>query len=265
MDSLFKKRMDFYAHCKERTRYYRNKYQESITELKKILKYENQCEEDSKYVLDQRLREYEKGYVISQGGDIHPFYSNPTDENNRKTFYNKYCIGPRMQNYSILRNTYDNVCKDLKKDIKNAQRLEERARNDIIKYFDDRPVFFVATVRDVYQEVDECIKKAKNLPADYKYENHDSRTWGFFYDINDAIRRIECNATDMNEAGYYEYAVIEPHEKGLLGIDPAINGTLWFKAQYVEEIKNGKTYKVCTGYKMCDQPEWAKHTVGWAL
>ena len=39
--------------------------------------------------------------------------------------------------------------------------------------------YFIASVRDAKQEVDDITKKARNLPDDYKYENHDSRCWGF--------------------------------------------------------------------------------------
>ena len=51
---------------------------------------------------------------------------------------------------------------------------------NIMNFFSrKRKYYFIVSVRDAKQEVDDIIKKARNLPDDYKYENHDSRCWGF--------------------------------------------------------------------------------------
>lgn len=169
-------------------------------------------------------------------------------------------------NYNELRKQNAKKGLELKNKIKQCQSLEEKARQDLLNYFDNRTVWFVASVRDALQEVDDCVKEARGLPKDYKYENHDSRTWGFYYDLGKALEAVHRNVTDMNEAGFYNYAVIEPHDVGLLGIDKAISNTLWFKAEYKElKDKNGRPYKCCIGYKECPTPSWAEHTVGWCL
>ena len=136
---------------------------------------------------------------------------------------------------------------------------------NIMNFFSRKPkkYYFIATVRDARQEVEDIIKKAKGLPDDYKYENHDSRCWGFYRSKKKAIQAVTENWTDMNEAAYYHYAIIEPHYEGL--INPAIGEEMWFKAKYEEREDKRGTYKMCVGYEPCDVPEWAEHTCGWAL
>ena len=101
-------------------------------------------------------------------------------------------------------------------------------------------------MRDAKQEVDDIIKKVKNLPDDYKYENHDSRCWGFFRSKKKAIQAVTENWTDMNKAAYYRYAVIEPHYEGL--INPIIGEEMWFKAKYKEREDKRGTYKALDTY-----------------
>jgi hypothetical protein len=120
----------------------------------------------------------------------------------------------------------------------------------------NKKYYFIASVRDTLQEVPDELKKLKNLPDDYKYENHDSRCWGFFMSKRKAIHAVTENWTDMNEAGYYKYVVIEPHYEGLL--NPIPNEDIWFRAVYNKQ-------KICLGYKECERPDWAIDTVGWAI
>jgi len=135
---------------------------------------------------------------------------------------------------------------------------------NIMNFFSrKRKYYFIASVRDAKQEVDDIIKKAKNLPDDYKYENHDSRCWGFFRSKKKAIQAVTENWTDMNEAAYYHYAVIEPHYEGL--INPIIGEEMWFKAKYEEREDKRGTYKACVGYEPCDVPKWAKQICGWTI
>lgn len=134
---------------------------------------------------------------------------------------------------------------------------------NIMNFFSrKRKYYFIASVRDAKQEVDDIIKKARNLPDDYKYENHDSRCWGFFRSKKKAIQAVTENWTDMNEAGYYCYAVIEPHYEGL--INPIIGEEMWFKAKYEKRADDKEEY-YCTGYEPCEVPEWAKQTCGWTI
>ena len=65
---------------------------------------------------------------------------------------------------------------------------------NIMNFFSRRrKYYFIASVRDAKQEVDDIIKKARNLPDDYKYENHDSRCWGFFRSKKKAINKLNEN------------------------------------------------------------------------
>ena len=53
----------------------------------------------------------------------------------------------------------------------------------------------------------------------------DTRTWGFYSDVNDAISALHNNRTNMHEC-FYDYAIIEEYNEGIC------NGTLryqWFK------------------------------------
>lgn len=262
--SAFKIKTEYYFHCRTETAKARKAYEDFVKHSRMILKYENQLKWDADCHLDEALRQYKDFYVMGDG--THPFYTDPENEENRKSFYNKYCISPRKMNYNELRKQDAKKGLELKNEIKQRQRLEEKARQDLLGYFDNRTVWFVATVRDVKQEVEDCIKEAKGLPDDYKYENHDSRTWGFYYDLGKALKAVHENWTDMNEAGYYDYAVIEPHDVGLLGIEKAVSNTLWFKAEYEErKTDKGTPYKCCTRYVECPTPSWAEHTVGWCL
>lgn len=260
----FKIKTEYYFHCKNETAKARKEYKYFVQDSRKILKYENQLDCDRDYYLNKALDECRGFYVIDDG--THPFYTDPKNENNRKSFYNKYLISPRRMNYNALRKAHAEKCLELKNKIKRCQRLEEKARQGLLDYFDNRTVWFVASVRDVLQEVPEEFKKFKGLSKDYKYENHDSVTWGFYYDLGKALNTVHNNISDINEAGYYDYAVIEPHDVGLLGIGKAISNTLWFKAEYEErKTEAGTPYKCCVRYVECPTPSWAEHTVGWCL
>lgn len=260
----FKIKTEYYFHCKNETTKARKEYEEFVKDSRKILKYENQLDCDRDYYLNKALGECRGFYVIDDG--THPFYTDPKNENNRKSFYNKFLISPRRVNYNVLRKAHAEKCLELKNKIKQCQRLEEKARQDLLDYFDNRTVWFVASVRDAKQQVAGCVKEAINLPKDYVYENHDSRTWGFYYDLGKALKAVHENWTDLNECGFYDYAVIEPHDVGLLGIGKAISNTLWFKAEYEErKTEAGTPYKYCVRYVECPTPSWAEHTVGWCL
>ena len=111
----------------------------------------------------------------------------------------------------------------------------------------NKKFWFIASVREntAYREDG----------SSYKY--HDSRCWGFFEDKEKAIKAVEENWTDMNEAGYYPYAVIESVSEGLLTVVDNPEETIWFKAIY----KDNKFIK----YEITEQPEFAKDFVGWTI
>lgn len=91
--------------------------------------------------------------------------------------------------------------------------------------------------------------------SSYKYQ--DSRCWGFFEDKEKAIKAVEENWTDMNEADCYPYAVIESISEGLLTVANNPEETIWFKAIY----KDRKFVK----YEITEQPEFAKRFVSWTI
>ena len=147
--------------------------------------------------------------------------------------------------------------------------------------------YFIATVRR-YKDVN-----ANGI----EYETEDSRTWGFYKSKRKAIRAVEENWSDMNEDGYYPWAVIGTYYEGLIGqsFDEG-DEEIWFE-QNIKELSNDELKEIydncpedyrekCTinpktkiarwytpsgwynnieGYKRCEQPTWAKGFCGWAL
>ena len=257
MSSVIKTLLDDYARCKQATKEAKINYNKAKEEAMRFLRYENQTKDEIEYKFAKVKQEEEKGYFMGDGS---------IPSSNRAHYYNAYLVPITRCKINEIRRSQAEKCKEAKAYVKHRQMLEERARNKLLKFFDERAVWFVATVRDAKQEVEDIIKEAKGLPKDYKYENHDSRTWGFYYDLGEALNAVHENWTDMNEAGYYDYAVIEPHDVGLLGIEKAVSNTLWFKAEYEErKTEAGTPYKCCVRYKECETPKWAEHTVGWCL
>jgi hypothetical protein len=57
-------------------------------------------------------------------------------------------------------------------------------------------------------------------------DNDGYRCVGYFSKQEDAIHAVEGNAGDINEAGYYPYAVIEHVSEGLYQYD---QDPMWFK------------------------------------
>ena len=62
-------------------------------------------------------------------------------------------------------------------------------------------------------------------------EDHGYRCVGYVSELKDAIEIVKNNSGDLNEAGYYPYAVIENIEEGIYQYD---QDPLWFK--YNSEI-----------------------------
>lgn len=257
MSSVIKTLLDDYARCKQATREARISYNKLREETMQFLRYENQTKDEIEYKFAKVKQEEEKGYFMGDG---------TIPSSKRAHYYNAYLVPLTRCKINEIRKSQADRCREAKTYIKHRQHLEERARKKLLNFFDNRTVWFIATVRDVKQQVADCVKEAANLPKDYVHECHDARTWGFYYDLGKALEAVHHNATDMNEAGYYDYAVIEPHDVGLLGIDKAISNTLWFRAEYEErKTEAGTPYKCCVRYKECETPKWAEHTVGWCL
>ena len=135
--SAFKTKIDNYFYCNNETAKARKEYRNFVKNSRKILKYENQLECDRDYYLNEALQQYENHCVVVSDG-IHPFFFDPKSETNRKSFYNEYCISPRMMRYNILRKQDAEKGLELKNKIKQCQRLEEKARQDLLNYFNNR-------------------------------------------------------------------------------------------------------------------------------
>jgi len=83
------------------------------------------------------------------------------------------------------------------------------------------------------------------------YELEETRCWGFLKSKKRAIELVENNVTDLNEAGYYKYVVIETSYEGLL---PYADNQMWF-------IYNRETGK----YDRCEKPRFSEGIVNYCL
>ncbi len=86
-----------------------------------------------------------------------------------------------------------------------------------------------------------------------KYDDrgpHNMRCWGFYTNIEDAIKTLDQNVTDLWET-IYDYAIIEEYLEG-------IGGYNW-KRQFFKYDNN------LNSYRPIREPEELKHYVGFAL
>jgi hypothetical protein len=58
---------------------------------------------------------------------------------------------------------------------------------------------------------------------------HDRRTVGYYFALPDAIDCIEHNRGDLEEAGWYRWAVIDQVPEGLYGIGGEKMDPIWFE------------------------------------
>jgi len=78
-----------------------------------------------------------------------------------------------------------------------------------------------------------------------------SRTVGFAHKLPDAIKWVEENALNINEEGYYPYAVIEPIKQGIYNFDHI---EYWYKFNREKD-----------SYEQCPKPERFKNVVSWGM
>ena len=78
-----------------------------------------------------------------------------------------------------------------------------------------------------------------------------SRAVGYFHKFEDADVALRDNVMDINECGYYPYAVIEPVEEGIY-MHPREEH--WYR--YNKEKDQ---------YEPCEKPDRYKQVVGWSL
>lgn len=78
-----------------------------------------------------------------------------------------------------------------------------------------------------------------------------NRAVGYYYTFVDADADVRENVMDINEGGYYFYAVIE---EVLPGIYMHPRKELWYKWNRDNET-----------YEPCEKPERFKQVIGWSL
>lgn len=78
-----------------------------------------------------------------------------------------------------------------------------------------------------------------------------SRTPGFYHEFERAEQALKDNELDLNEAGYYPYAVIEEVYAGLYMFP---RKEFWYKWNQEKEC-----------YESTDKPERFKKTFGWGI
>lgn len=74
---------------------------------------------------------------------------------------------------------------------------------------------YIYTVSTLY--IDE------NIPVG-KFQNHKTRTWGFYFSLKDAVRGMRRNID--SECGYYTHCVIERYSPGIYSV---ANFEKWFR------------------------------------
>lgn len=82
------------------------------------------------------------------------------------------------------------------------------------------------------------------------------RVWGWYASIHDAEIAILTNATDMFECGYYNYAIIEEVDEGVL---PICRNVGMYKAIYDKEHSNDPLVS------KVKKPAWAKRVYNWSM
>jgi hypothetical protein len=73
-----------------------------------------------------------------------------------------------------------------------------------------------------------------------------TRCVGFYHDVENAKHAVEENACDINECGYYHFAVIEKVTPGIYNFEL---DTLWYR------------WDSTKGYQPCEKPERFKRVI----
>lgn len=107
-----------------------------------------------------------------------------------------------------------------------------------MKMRERKPLYFVTTIGTTMISGEEQYK--------------DSRCWGYYYDINEAVTAIVENHTDIHECTY-DYAVIEGVPDGVLPID-------------MEELKWFQWNNVLERYEEIDEkPKSLHNIISWSV
>jgi hypothetical protein len=79
-----------------------------------------------------------------------------------------------------------------------------------------------------------------------------NRCWGYYFDLELAKKHVVDNVTDIAEANYYNYTVIELVDEGILPLET--KEIQWFK--YNVDIDK---------YEECEKPEWSYGVCNWSI
>lgn len=96
-----------------------------------------------------------------------------------------------------------------------------------------------------------------------------SRTWGYYRDLTRAEQAIYENWTDMYECGYYNLALIEAIDEGILSHAMCDRGpgkpskSRWWFTVIPQFDKDGCVVDYVVG--RTSEPAWAKNIIGYAL
>lgn len=105
-----------------------------------------------------------------------------------------------------------------------------------------------------------CFKQ-ETYEDEENYKNRRSRTWGWYHNIEKAEEAILGNWTDMFEEDYYDVALIEKKEEGILSRQTAER---WYFADY-RGVERAPGYLRNPKIERIAQPKWAEGTIGWGL
>ena len=94
----------------------------------------------------------------------------------------------------------------------------------------ENPIYTITTIRGSLEGGQRCV--------------------GFYHEVENAIRAVEDNAMDINELGYYHYAVVEKVNIGIYNFEME---EIWFK------------WHPAKGYLKIDKPENFKRIVAFGM
>ena len=80
--------------------------------------------------------------------------------------------------------------------------------------------------------------------------SRNTRCVGFYHELETAIEAVKDNAMDINEAGYYHYAVVEKVNIGIYNFEMEEHWFRWHPEK---------------GYQPCEKPENFKRIVAFGI
>lgn len=87
------------------------------------------------------------------------------------------------------------------------------------------------------------------------------RTWGWYFNFDDAERVVLNNWSDIFEENYYNIALIEKHEEGVCAHTEDV---AWYLADY-KNVPQEPNLIWQPKVRRIEKPEWAKGMCGWGM